>query len=302
MTFVVESGSGTPGANAYTAVAFVTQYLTERGRATENGWTASSNDEKQQAIVKGTDYVEQRISGRVRGSKANTLIAGRQASALLELTVLPIDGELFTVGVRVYRMSDMLEDEGDVLIGADIPTTIANMVAAVNQEPAQIGAAFEEHTQYNYDAFAIDQAPQLVIGARTEGENGNLITFTTDIASSTITGGGTLIDGLDEAEQQLSFPRIGLYTDDGTAIVGVPVKVKRATAEYAVRSMAAPLSPDPAWDDRFGAVKAFRTKVGPIEEETQYTDGGPIGTVKPYPAADALLEEFLEAGGGVIRA
>jgi len=301
MVFIVESGSGTPGANAYASVAFVTQYLTDRGRSTENGWTASSAAVKQESIVKATDYIEQRWGPLFRGSKANELIAGRQASAVLELTGLPLDGEEFTVGVRTYRMSDALEQEGDVLIGADIPTTIDNMVSAVNLDAEDLDVTVEGHTQFNYDAFALDQSPEISIAARTAGENGNLIPFVTDIVAATITGAGFLIDGLDDAEQHLVFPRSGLYTTDGAEVIGVPLKVRKATAEYAVRALAATLSPDPTWDARFQAVASYKTKVGPIEEETHYGAGGAISAMKPYPAADALLEEFIEAGGGVIR-
>lgn len=301
MTFIVESGSGTPGANAYAPVAFVTAYLTDRGRSTENGWAASTTQQKQESIVKATDYIEQRWGPRFGGYKANTAVAGRVASGAIELASLPLDGSTFTVGQRTYRMVDTLAQEGDVLIGVDITTTIANMVAAVNLDAAALDVTVEGHTQPNYDAVAVDQSPEIAIAARTEGESGNNIAFETDIVGATITGSGTLVDGVDSGEQPLSFPRRGLFTDSGIEIAGVPAKVKQATAEYAVRALAAVLSPDPTVDPRLVPVASLRTKVGPIEKETRYDTTSAVDLIKPYPAADALLASYLAVGGGAIR-
>ena len=51
MAFVLETGSGTPGANAYTTPAFVTSYLTDRAREDENDWAFKVLAEQQEAMA-----------------------------------------------------------------------------------------------------------------------------------------------------------------------------------------------------------------------------------------------------------
>lgn len=103
--------------------------------------------------------------------------------------------------------------------------------------------------------------------------------------------------------QALSFPRLRLYDEDGRLVEGLPTRLKNATAEYAKRAITAELAPDPTIDDRGQKVTRFREKVGPIEEETQYSEAGGIAIYRPYPAADALLQEYImPAGGRTMRA
>lgn len=54
MAFVVEDGSGKSDANAYCSEAFADTYHTDRGN---DAWTGGS-PEKQQALVRATDYLE----------------------------------------------------------------------------------------------------------------------------------------------------------------------------------------------------------------------------------------------------
>lgn len=295
MAFIVETGSGIPGANALASVAFVDAYLADRGRSTENGWSGLSDTVKKQKIVAGTDYIEQRFGQEFRGEKANLDVEGREASGTLTLTVLPLDGSTIVIGQKTYRMVDALENPDDILIGADVAETNANIAAAINLDDGA-GETYEEHTLANYEALAVDQVSEVDIVALTTGESGNLIAFSTTIVGATATGSGFLTGGVDEGEQPLSFPRVDLYSNDGRAVVGVPLKVKMATAEYSVRAAAAALTPDPVVDDRYLPVLKKREKVGPIEEETQY--GASNGSyIVPYPAADALLAEYLEPTG-----
>lgn len=300
MVFIVETGSGTPGANALASVAFVTAYLTDRGREAENDWVYKTELEQQAFIVAATDYIETRWGQRFKGSKANTLIAGRSASGRITLSGLPANGETLTLGQKTYRMVNALTQENDVLIGADVTETIANLVEAINYV-GELGTTYQEDTLPNYEALAFDEDPSLVVAALTVGESGNLIAWSTTIALATITGTGFLEDGLDESEQPLSFPRIGLYTRDGKRVIGVPLKAKQACAEYSVRAAAVVLAPDPTIDARLAPVAKVREKVGPIETETQYANGALPTLIKPYPAADRLLAEYVTAAGGVIR-
>lgn len=97
--------------------------------------------------------------------------------------------------------------------------------------------------------------------------------------------------------QGLSFPRVSI------SFAEMPVGLKRACCEYAVRAMAAKLLPDPLIDPTGLGLERTRKKVGPIEKETryQYQGAGTIRTIiRPYPAADALLKGLIRVSGGTV--
>lgn len=101
------------------------------------------------------------------------------------------------------------------------------------------------------------------------------------------------------ASQALSFPRIS------DRFAEMPVSLKRACCEYALRALGAKLLPDPVIDPTGQGLERTRERVGPIETETRYQYQGP-GTVRtiirPYPFADGLLKDLIRNGGGrVIR-
>lgn len=100
--------------------------------------------------------------------------------------------------------------------------------------------------------------------------------------------------------QALSFPRLN------TGLAEIPVLVKRAVCEYALRVLTGTkLLPDPEIHASGQGLERTRRKVGPIENETRFQYQGP-GTVRiilrPYPAADILLKYVVRSHGGrVIR-
>jgi hypothetical protein len=69
MAFILEDGTGVAGANAYVDPAYVTAYLTDRGRETENTWSTRSEAEQKVACIKATDYIELMNSARFAGYK-----------------------------------------------------------------------------------------------------------------------------------------------------------------------------------------------------------------------------------------
>lgn len=300
MAFLVETGAGVPGANSYASVAFALAYLTDRARETENGWAASSTAAKQAALIAATDHIERRFGERFRGVKARLLLEGREASGTLTLTTVPLDGETLTIGARVYRFVDALEQEDDVLIAATAADTLASLAIAINapdSEPEEV----HEDTFPNYEVVASVDDLVATFTAYETGENGNTIALATDVTGATVSA-ALLAGGVDAGEQPLAFPRSGLYSRDGAAIEGIPLKLRQATVEYAVRALASPLSPDPTYDATLAVVQRKREKVGPIEEETEYVAGAARLSAIPYPAADQLLTEFLAGSGGAIRA
>lgn len=100
-----------------------------------------------------------------------------------------------------------------------------------------------------------------------------------------------------DTPQALSFPRLYIFDRSGLQIEGVPDKLKKATAEYALRALTATLMPDPEVADSGAMVIGNRQKIGPIETEVTYAASMGVRTLKAYPAADKLLYELVTSGG-----
>jgi len=64
MAFLVETGTGTPLANAYVSVAFVDTHHTDRGNT---AWDDFDTTEKQSAIIRASEYIDKRFGRRFRG-------------------------------------------------------------------------------------------------------------------------------------------------------------------------------------------------------------------------------------------
>ena len=301
MTLVLENGSGVSGANAYVDAAYVTTYLTDRGRQAENSWSTASAALQAASCIAGTDHVENRVRQALRGSKEFSNIS--TARSTLTLTAVPGSSETVVVGSVTYTFVASPASPNDVDIGATVSESIDNLVAAILADSSQAGTAFGTGTVENADATAtafIDDT--MVVLAKALGTAGSGVATTT-----TVTGGSwnfaTTVGGSDIVRPQpLSFPRIGLYDRDGNPIIGVPERLKYATSEYSVRARAAALAPDPTVDDYGGTVQSLREKVGPIETETAYVSGtAGSGTIPSYPAADRLLSDYLRPAGVVVR-
>jgi len=93
------------------------------------------------------------------------------------------------------------------------------------------------------------------------------------------------------AEQALLFPRDGISDNDGYVLENVPLAVKRATCEAALKIfLGADLMPDL---DRGG--KIISETVGPIS--TTYSSSAPAGT--KYETIESLLRCCLNGGASV---
>lgn len=300
MTLILENGSGVFGANAYVDGAYVTAYLTDRRRSTENGWSTAGAAAQDAAAILGTDHVERRFRELFRGSKQWKNIS--TARATWTPTAQPLDTETVTLGSTVYRFVTTLATTNDVLIGTTLSGSIDNLVDAILANASTAGTAFDATTVANPDATAVQFIDDSMLAlASASGTDGNGVATTTTVTGATWNF-ATLVGGSDVARPQpLSFPRIGLYDRDGVAIYGLPDLLKFATSEYAVRSRASSLAPDPTVDALGGIVTGLRERVGPLETETQYLPGSAgSGALPAYPAADRLLRAFLRPAG-VIR-
>ena len=99
----------------------------------------------------------------------------------------------------------------------------------------------------------------------------------------------------------MEFPRENLRGWDGRLILGIPLKLRQATAEYAVRALATALDPDPVFDSTASRIIRIRQHAEGFQKETTYSGGGSTVITRPYPAADRLMDEFVVPGGTVIR-
>lgn len=97
--------------------------------------------------------------------------------------------------------------------------------------------------------------------------------------------------------QETQFPRRNLFDYDGYVIEGIPVLLKRANCEYAVRAIQDSLYPDFEYDNTGFPVQSRREKVGPIEEMVTYkSEVVDQILIRKYPEADVLLKQFLVQG------
>lgn len=298
--FIVEDGTGHSQANAYAGVAYVLGYLTDRNRQDENGWADLDLNVREANIIAATDYIENRFRDCFKGRKEFSALD--QAVGVLTFTQQPIGAETITIGTTVYTFrSGAVPLAFDVLIGISIAETIANFVGAVlltsGQEGITYGIGTTVHPDVVADSFESDQSST---HAKVGGTAGNSIVTTTTVTGATWSD-TTLTGGVEVARPQpLSFPRINLVDRDGFCVVGMPDKLKQATSEYAVRSAASILQPDP--DVTTGnKIIELKEKVDVIEEVTKWSEGGAIRISVPYPAADSLLQEYLRPSGLVFR-
>jgi hypothetical protein len=111
--------------------------------------------------------------------------------------------------------------------------------------------------------------------------------------------------------QALAWPRNNyggdLYDVEGIDVTDtVPLQVIEATIEYACRALdsttyqAVPLYFDPEIQDDAGRfIKMKREKLGPLEEETRYSESRAVGYTRNYVNADKIIRNSgLLAGAG----
>lgn len=104
-------------------------------------------------------------------------------------------------------------------------------------------------------------------------------------------------------DQTTAWPRSDAWDCSRRYVTGIPREVKDATAEYALRALAADLLPDPIRDPSGAPVLSKSETVGPISESVTYV-GGSVFVMPKYPAADSKLVRacLVISGGNVVRA
>lgn len=102
--------------------------------------------------------------------------------------------------------------------------------------------------------------------------------------------------------QNMEWPRVDAFYMDGRAALLVPIEVQEATAEIALKQLSGEIAPDPTYDASNRLVTQDRSKVGPIEKETRFVDGGVPIDFRSYPFAEKRLKELIINGSFLERA
>lgn len=91
-------------------------------------------------------------------------------------------------------------------------------------------------------------------------------------------------------EQTTEFPRNDLWNSRGDLITGIPVHVKRAQYEYAIRWLRGgfTLIPDPTQDETGQTLKAHEVEAGPVRERKEYSAFSSY-QLPSYPVPDGIL-------------
>lgn len=102
--------------------------------------------------------------------------------------------------------------------------------------------------------------------------------------------------------QNMEFPRVSAYYDDGAAILAVPTQVTECISELAFRQLSSDIAPDPTWDDSNMVVIKKKDQVEDLIEEREYINSGFPIDFRAYPFAEARLKELTIDGRFIERA
>lgn len=107
-------------------------------------------------------------------------------------------------------------------------------------------------------------------------------------------------------DQGLHWPALDAFYYDGRVANDVPIEVQESCADYTKIELDTPggLLISSTYDESGGVVLEKREKVGPIEEETKFGDGGAKQTFKKFPGPDQRLKRagLVLSGSQLLRA
>lgn len=297
----VEDGTGVIAlANSYVGVAEADNYHVARGNA---AWAAAATEEiREEALIRATDYIETRFGQRFLGRKQ---FIDLELAAIGHFNIPGsnvVNNDTVTIGVTVYTFVPSPSAAFEVDIGADAAGSVVNLDAAINLTGVAgttYGVGTTIHPDFSSEVHVIG-LPGFLITAKVKGIIGNGVVLATSDGRANWDTAITL-GGQDTGEQPLSFPRLNLWTRDGTLVSMIPQALKNAQMEYALSALAASLWLAPTQDATGLRVIGSRSKVGPIETETRFAENTTVSTIKPLPQADRLLNQYLAATGTVIR-
>lgn len=126
-------------------------------------------------------------------------------------------------------------------------------------------------------------------GIATWAGNGSQKEAALILATDYLDGRFTFIGQQVAFDQALEWPRTGTPYDSDV----IPVDLQKACVEYALRALTSALAPDPTTDPSGQQLTKKRSKVGPIEKEVEYAEGGSMRIYKNYPSADVYLKGLV---------
>lgn len=129
--------------------------------------------------------------------------AGAASGTVTIANAVPADGDNFVIAGVTYTFKATPAAAYDVDIGADIATTRANLIAAINGTGTPGPTTYFAGTEMNPDVYATAGAAGVTnIIARTPGDEGNAITLAKTFATGAngSVSAATLADGSDEAD------------------------------------------------------------------------------------------------------
>lgn len=128
--------------------------------------------------------------------------AGAASGTVTIANAVPVDGDEFVIAGVTYTFMATPAAAYDVDIGADIATTRANLIAAINGTGTP-GTEYFAGTEQNPDVYATAGAAGVTnIIARVPGDEGNAITLAKTFATGAngSVSAATLANGSDEAD------------------------------------------------------------------------------------------------------
>ena len=103
MAFVPETGAGLSNSNSYASVAQADSYYADRGNAE---WAALTTTEKQQALIKGTDFLEATYRSSWKGYRVTSTQALSWPRAEVVADTFPIPANIVPLPV-VYACAEL---------------------------------------------------------------------------------------------------------------------------------------------------------------------------------------------------
>lgn len=148
------------------------------------------------------------------------------------------------------------------------------------------------------DAFFADRTDSLT-GSPTDEQKEDWIVDATDYIEQR--WGGLFRGVRKSSAQALSFPRTGLYDDRGEQIDGIPERFKHGVCRYVYElNQGNALLPNPSTDGAGLVVNS--AKLGPLSFSAGSNAGSTPSTFRSWPRADRFFREYINSGGGVVRA
>lgn len=154
-------------------------------------------------------------------------VAGVKATQNLTFSGVAIANETVTINARVYTFKAAPALANEVLVGVTAAACAANLIAAINADPAQSGVAFGAGTAVHADVVAQQGATTSIVRivAKTIGAAANALA-TTETLTNGAWGAATLAGGADS----IGVVPEGVLTTDVTTGAGVDTQAHIAIA------------------------------------------------------------------------